>query len=287
MKFSPLFTRLPPEWFFWAVLDAPGLPKLGQLPESLLPELAEELPVPVDDLFAVATPTSDGRLLVCAVRRIVLESVSPSTQRLYPDSVPASLGVSAEAANLNFLVGEYEPKPVRSARVRRHAGRAALLVMAAALTTIGLTRRAAQQHATATAARDAATDLARELAPAQSPETALFAIDHEIARLTRSAQAAGAMAPPADASVCLAEVLSAWPANVPSHPQSLSVTPPGIMASVSLEGDAAAFLKAVRPPSGFTLEEPRVNSAAGITRISLVMRPLAPVGRTPEQEMRR
>lgn len=273
ITFSPMFTRLPADRFFWAVLDAPGLTRPGPLPESLLPELAEDLPVPVEEVFAVATPASDRKLLVCAIRRADLQNLAPSLQGLYPDSIPESLGVKATAASLNFLVGEFVPLHLRRASTHRHLRHAAFLLVAVGLTSLGLVRRAAHDDRIAMAAQVAADELVTALAPGQSPVTATLAIDQELERLARAAKADSALVPPPDAAVQLQHLLAAWPAQVSSKPQSLSVLPTSIMASVALEGDASAFLHALHPPQGWTLEEPRMNSAAGITRVSLQMKP--------------
>jgi hypothetical protein len=49
----------------------------------------------------------------------------------------------------------------------------------------------------------------------------------------------------------------------------------GSSASVSgsVEGDPAPFLKALRPPAGWTMDEPRLNRADAVTRLTMQLRP--------------
>ena len=268
-----LFLRWPPGKFFWAVLYAPGLIKAGPLPEALYPEQADLIPVPIEEVFAVAAPTTDRRLLACAIRRTHLEDLPPGLGSFTPDSVPESLGVTVEASWLNFMVGEYEPKEVRRQRARRHGLNGAVVLLAAALMSVGLTRRAAHLVQVAERARAAAAALAQSVVPGVAPAQAPWAIDQELSRLREHARAAGALTPPPDASVHLASLLEAWPAQVSSKPQALSVSPTSMIASVSLDGDPAAFLRSFRAPGGWSLDEPRVNSSGGLSRVSLIMKP--------------
>lgn len=81
-------------------------------------------------------------------------------------------------------------------------------------------------------------------------------------------------APPRDAANDLVAVLGSWPVESRNaRPQSLSVTPEGATLAVTIEGDAAAFLKIFTPPPLFTLEEPRLVSVGSLTRLNLRLRP--------------
>jgi len=273
----PNHLRIPADRCFWSLVDAPGVRVTGPLPEALRDELADDLPVDVSELFAVTAPVSSDRLLVCAVRRAYLADIPDSALTLRPDSVPSEFGVSASPEAFNFLVGEYEPGTLKRARLRRHATLAGVVVLSAALVAIGLVRRAHREHVLADTAAQAADTIARELAPGQGPATALLALDQELTMLRRRTQATGVLAPPQDASVHLAGLLNGWPSSVSSKPQSLSVSPSAIAASVSIETkDTADFLKAMRAPTGWTLDEPRMNTASGLTRVSLTLKPSSP-----------
>src|SRR5262249_8359044 len=71
----PVDAVLSEDRLFWSLIDAPGVRSTGPLPESLIAELADDLPVPVETVFAVAAPTGDGRLLVCAAVREQLQGL--------------------------------------------------------------------------------------------------------------------------------------------------------------------------------------------------------------------
>ena len=71
--------RWPAERFFWALLEAPGYTRAGELPIGLRQALEDE--VPAEDLHAVCAPAADGRLIVCAAPREVLRAVNPGGLR--------------------------------------------------------------------------------------------------------------------------------------------------------------------------------------------------------------
>lgn len=264
----------PTDRFFWAVLDAPGLKRAGVLPIGLLPMLEEEAPVDAIDLHAVCVPLRDGGLAVCAAEQAALSEVQPATLSLTPESVPPFLEGRVAPERFNLLLGAFEPRPIRARRVKQHAFAAATVLLCGLLVAIGLHRRASRWESLADSARAAAAELAAAHAPTGRPED--LAAEANRLRATRESLAK-AVAPP-DGALALASVLHAWPASVPSKPQSISVSPAGISVSVSLEGDPAAFLRGFTPPPGWALDEPRLNTAANLTRLSLQLRPM---GRTP------
>lgn len=261
----------PADRFYWAVLDAPGLKRTGQLPAGLLPMLEEDAPADAADLHAVCAPLADGRLAVCAAKRSDLAEVPPNVLSLTPGSLPQfveSLGVSP--ARFNLLVGAFEPRPIRAHRIKQHAFAAATIILCGMLVGVGLHRRSSRWEERAESARVAAASIAAQVIPAGRPDD----ITAEAARLKGTRDALAKNVLPPDASLSLAAVLHAWPANVPSKPQSISVSSTGVSISVSVEGDAAAFLKAFTPPPGWTLDEPRLNTADKVTRLALQLRPL-------------
>ena len=278
---------LPSERCFWAVVEAPGVGVVGPLPEALVGDLADALPVPADEVFAVCAPAGGGRLLICAARRTDLSDVAEDAVSLTPASVPEQLGARVEPDLLNLLVGECEPWRARRSRVRRNVSAAVVVLMVSTLATIGTFRRARNEDRRADAVSQATESLVGRLMPDAAPATALLALDEELTRLHRAARAGAesAYAPPADASGALASLLSAWPCQVPSKPQSLSVSGNAIMVSVLLDGpDATAFLDALHAPPGWALEEPRLNTSSGTTRLGLSMKPVRTVesgGRRP------
>ncbi len=281
---APNAARLewPAERLYWSVIDLPAAGRGGPLPGALLEEFAEDVPVPAEGLFAVAAPTACGRTVVCAAGRDELAGVAAHVLSVTPDSIPGVLGVEAEPGALNFMVGEFEPRPLRARRRRWRAMGIGVLVAAGVLVSIGLGRRAAHAAEVGRAARAQADVIAAEMLPGHDPAWAERMLEDELAGLRARAGASALTGAPPDAALRLAGLLRAWP-SVPSRPQSLSVTPGAVMASVSLEGDPAEFLRALKPPPGWTLEEPRMNSASGITRVSLRFAPAADIvkGVTP------
>jgi hypothetical protein len=260
----------PTERFYWTLLEAPGVQRTGELPAGLLPMLEEDTPADAADLHAVCVPLADGRLAVCAADRPDLAEIPADILSLTPDSLPRfveSAGITPDRFNL--LVGAFEPRPIRARRVKRHIFAAATVLLCGLLVAVGLHRRASRWEERADAARAAAANVAAQFAPAGLADD----LAAEAARLKATRDALARSAPPPDASLALAAVLHAWPANVPSKPQSLSVGKAGVSISVSVEGDAAAFLSAFSAPPGWTLDEPRLNSADSVTRLSLQLRP--------------
>lgn len=259
----------PAERFYWAEYEVPAVRRAGELPPGLLTMLAEDAPADAAGLHAVCFPLAGGRLAVCAAERAALDELDPCVRTLSPESIPTfieSAGIGPD--EINLLVGAYEPAPIRKRRFARHALAAAALLLCGALVCTGLHRRAAHWETRTRFANDEVARIAAAISPVLGPAD----LAHEAARLRRSREALAKAVLPPDASAVLASVLHAWPADVPSRPQSLSVTPSGVSISVALEGDAAAFLTAFAPPEGWRLDEPRLNSSENVTRLSLHLR---------------
>lgn len=230
--------------------------------------LEEDAPADVGDLHAVCVPLADGRLAVCAAERSELADFASTFLTLTPESLPSFLEGKAEPGHFNLLVGEFEPRPLRVARTKRHAFAAATALLCGLLVGVGLSRRAEHWNALAESARAAAAQLAATASPTGKPDD----LAAEARRLRGAHDALAKAAAPPDAALSLAAVLHAWPANLPSKPQSVSISPGVTTISVAVEGDAAAFLRSFEPPAGWTLDEPRLNSTDSVTRLSLQLR---------------
>jgi len=278
--------------FYWSVIDLPGWTKSGVLPPALQLELQNDVPVPVEELHAVCIPiqaASGGgagtrdRVLVCAARRDDLAALAPGVLYLSPSSIPECIGglsspgdadaATSEslASRLNVLVGEYEPRPFRHRRLRKHLELAATFLVCAGLVSLGLLRRA---------------DSYRELtAGALQTGTAIHArpanVEADVARLTLVRDAVSKAHLPPDAALTLAAILRTWPMQTRCIPQSVTITPNSVAISVTTaEEDSTPFFKALTAPPGWKLEEPRMNSMSGPsgsrqTRIMVELRPLA------------
>jgi hypothetical protein len=261
--------RWPAERFYWTVLEAPGITRGGELPVGLRAAFEDEVPVSGDELHAVCAPMGGGRLLVCAAERRDLEAIDPATLSHTPESVPGFIeAADAQPGALELLVGAFEPRPVRRARAHRRAVAISTLLLCSALVGVGLMRRAANERAAAALAGDAT---ARTLASISM--SSADALSMELVRLRGFTHPEQVARTEAEATPALAALLAAWPAKVPSKPQSIAVNTSGIAVSLTVDGDAGPFLGALKPPAGWSLDEPRLNTAGSVTRVNLQLRP--------------
>lgn len=249
--------RWGPERFYWAVLEAPGVRRGGVVPEGLRPALEDEVPASAGELHAVGVPAGEGRLIVCALPRETLDALDPDLLSLKPSALPECVGVSADPGALELLVGPHEPAAFRRRRARTHTAAAATLLLCSLLLALGLWRRAERWDEDAAALRRERAALLAELAPGGAE----LALDRELQRMRGAAGVSAQLRPPEDAGLALAKLLAAWPAGVPSRPQGLVVTPESASIGVLVEADPSAFVAALRPPEGWTVAEPRMNSA--------------------------
>lgn len=260
----------PADRFFWAVLEAPGWKRCGPMPSGLLGALADELPVDIASVHAVVAAVdakaapARGIVLVCAARVTDLEHLPAPVLGLTPESVP-ELGVaSVEPHRLNLLVGAHEPRAIRRARARAHLCAAATLLLCAGMVALGSTRRASAWRSHAEVVRQAEAQAVGDAA----------SLDDELDRLGAIVAARdGSPAPLNDAAADLARVLAGWPAVAACTTHSIAVGPQGASIAIEVEGDPAPFLQSLRPPPGWTIDEPRLNSIRGGTRLSLRLRP--------------
>jgi hypothetical protein len=241
------------------------------LPVGLLAELQDHLPAPVEELFAVGTPAGDGRLFVCAAPRATLEALPRALTRFGPSALPEGAPAEARPAGFNLLAGEFEPGPARSARLRRHLFRLGVFVLESALVLTGTLRRARAYERLAQSSAQAARSTAADVLPGPSPSPS--GLGTELERLEGLARAAAAARVRIEPVRALAEILQGWPTQTGAGPQSIVVGEAGAVLSVLVEGDPAGFLGGLRPPDGWSLEQPRLTSAGATTRISLQLRP--------------
>ncbi len=264
---DPRHLRWPPEKLFWALLEAPGWARRGVVPEGLFPALDDELPLPVESLHAICAPAGGAALLVCAALRADLAGLDGDVLSLSPSELPAFAAGRCEPAHLNLLVGEYEPRLVRRTRTRVRALALVTVLIAAGLVSVGLSRRGEAWRLDARAHRESARQiLAAVVAPGIDPAS-------EIDRLRRANQATRREKAPTDAALSLAAVLTGWPAQVSCAAHSIAVGQAGATLSLDVEGDPTPFLESLRPPAGWALDEPRLNTTESGARLSLRLRP--------------
>ncbi len=234
-------------------------------------------------LHIVCTPLGAGRILACGASTAELKAaLPPLATALVPASLPTFIrdelladpaadrvaDPASLAASLNLLIGELEPAHFRAARSLRRAVVLAASLLAVLLLAIGLNRRAAsdrQLAADALAAADAAAqDLGRAIAaPVRITPDTLPAV---LAIAQRSAEAAGRINPPRDATGPLETLLAAWPTPQSTSDtwvctvQSLHITGEVIALTLTIDGEAASFLRAFTVPTGWSLDEPRLTT---------------------------
>lgn len=269
--------RWPGERFLWSVVEDSPWRGSGQVPPGVLAEAADDLPAPIEDLHAVGAVIDASRIIVCAIDRRELEGLDHAATSLTPEAIPPCLGVEIDPLQLNLLVGEFEPRPMRRTRLVRHIAAAGLVAAIVASIALGLARRTEHWRAVASKTRQARIELASRLAPG----VPLRELPYELTRLRTIAEAASRVVPPRDAAVTLAAVLTQWPNATTATPQSISIADSLVTMTVAVEQDPSAFLANLRAPEGWQLEDPRLNAAGGTTRLSLTMVPTPTFTPTP------
>lgn len=255
---------------FWAVVDAPGVRRPGAASDGIMAIVQDELPVPAESLHAAVMPipTADrpARVAVCAVKRTTMESLPSEIVSCTPESVPNFVGGTVSPEHVELRSGAFEAPARLRRRFQLHVLVAGLSLLACLLVATGLARRsAAWSHEQAELRTSTAA-----LLQAHGTNATLESLMIEAAR-ARTASAAEARPPLADASVTLASLLRTWPVDVPIAPPSIAVGTSTLTVSLTVEGPPEDLLRRLAPPSGWTLDEPRLATAGGKTRITLPM----------------
>lgn len=251
--------RWPPERFYWSIIESRGHWRAGPLPPGLLAEAADDFPIDLDQLHAVGVTDSQAHLVVCAATLESLANVPPHIVSLTPAAPPP--GVDVDPSTLELLVGRFEPLTWRRRRMRAHLHWAATVLGCAFLLAFGMVCRATDaesQAARLSAARGALLD-ALDLPEDQLAEEAAH----------RRALAEALDQAPTDAVPILGALLAAWPTSTDASVEALTVAPGQILASVSLTSDPASFLQTLALPASWRMDEPRLHTARGLSRLGL------------------
>ncbi|CAG0985484.1 hypothetical protein PHYC_01999 [Phycisphaerales bacterium] len=264
---GPSHVFWPPERFFWALLDAPGVRVRGQLPVGLTPGLQEYLSNPVDAVHAVCAPVAGDRVLVCAARRADLASLEPGVLYLTPGELPPFATDLVTAGDLNLLVGEFEPTALRVQRRRQSLMVCAAAVVCTLLICIGLVRRINLWQDQEQQLEAARVRLVRSVASGDE------GLRQELSSL-RKATGTDSLPPAAvDSASGLAALLRRWPAITGVEPRTITVTAREITLSVELEGgEPREFLETFAAPAGWMLGEPRLSTSPQSTVLNLELR---------------
>lgn len=213
------------------------------------------LPVPVESLHVISTRLRDGGSLLVGIEPERLrnhlasrQDVSAITWELLPDRIPDHLQVNespAPLAGLNLLQQEFEP--ARRQRVRQ-AGAVATglgLALILILALVGIERRAAAEGAAAQAIRQKGQDLLSQALGqpgGRLPNAAL--LTQELRRLELAAR--GPAATQLDAPGILQRLWAAWPADIRTQVETVSLAPDRLVVrgSVPTLADAERVAKA-------------------------------------------
>lgn len=261
----------PSEEFYWSILTldegAPKSRRVRPTRDFLDSLLEEDLPLDLGEVHASYTQLPDGRYLACAAPRALLATLPPEALSLSPQAIPDSLDVDGNGlcSHLNLLTGEFEPRELKRERSKRWTFATTACLACSLLLTIGLARRSASARDSARALDAATIGLAKAALPDKSPTlaSAAYLTQQELAslRTLRSTEASSIRSP--DAVAPLADLLGHLPRTTSLRTDVLAVTPQTITLNVATDADPQIFLKALTPPSGWSLDEPRLTASRG------------------------
>jgi hypothetical protein len=251
MTGSPYAATIDAQLLYWVRLPA----EAGRLDAQQQRFRFERvLPVPVESLHVVSTRLRDGGSLLVGIEPERLRShlagrqdVSAITWELLPDRIPDHLSM-AEAptarAGLNLLQDEFEP--ARRRRVRQVGGIASGLGLALILilTLVGIERRVAATGAAADATRRKGQELLSQALGqpgGRLPNAAL--LTQELRRLELAAR--GPSATHLDTPGILQHLWAAWPADIRTQVETVSLVPDRLVirGSVPTLADAERVAK--------------------------------------------
>lgn len=260
--------RLPPEAFYWGVLDTSSLPaRAARRPDRLGYLFESVLPVHIERVHATFLPIGGDRVLACGMDEDRLrELAAPGVLTLGPSTLPGFLEEPIDAQSITLLTGEFEPSEIRRARGRVVKLCAAAVLVCSLLVLAGQVRRAASQNRLATAYADATASVYdRVLPPSTGRSPALPAaarLTAELRSLDRTRGDRPAESGPREVGPTLASLLASWPADLHVTTEALSVSDTAINITARLPDSAAAerFERELRAPEGWRLAQPDVRT---------------------------
>lgn len=221
--------RAAAEGLYWAILDPRTLGR-ERIRRSECGFLFEEsLPCQLEEIQTGCAWAPDGRVLVCgAERSVVEEALAAGAVSLVPDRIPdwieQSMRDHVRPESLELLTREYEPRPVRRARVGFGVLVACLLAAGCFLAAWGVVARAASLARAAEDVDARRADIVRAAVSGSGaterlpPELRLAAELRELER-TRAVE----LPATADAAPVLAALLALWPEGLDLRPDSILV----------------------------------------------------------------
>lgn len=270
--------RLPPERFFWGVLDTSLLRSSGRSRGDQFGYLFEPfLPVPLEEVHTVYTRIDDEHVLGCAIeRRILDEEVPPTALSLHPEAAPTDLEISEDRlTRLNLLTGRYTPPPIRKIERRLRWRLFIIALVAFLLVVVGLERRIKTIDREADSIGKRLDDVYRAvLGPKASNalQPRALQITAELRRLerTRSDDALATIAL-LDAARELEQLLASWPKGAHLTTETITVTPSSITVRAQVPTDETqAATEALGPWGQWRRMQPEINnSTSGLSTVTI------------------
>lgn len=269
---QPADVRLPPERFYWAVLDTSGSPR-PLTPSSRRRQfkflIEPLLPVALESVHTVFRSASDGSTVACAMdRKQLLEC--PEAVSLGPDTLPEFMESRLDPHTIDLLTGEFEAPHVRRSRTRWALSCCAALVVITAVVSFGIHRRASAAAESLGRLADAASAVFARVLPdspsAQPPELRLVS-ERRTLELTRQAPTDEL----ADVGTALASLLEHWPEGLNAQTQSLVVTDSvaTLIAAVSTNEDAQRLAVALDSSPLWRALQPQIRLVRGTVQLTL------------------
>jgi hypothetical protein len=164
----------------------------------------------------------------------------------------------------NLLIGEFEPAPLRKERTRHTWLAAASILLCSALLSVGFNRRAAAWAQSGEHANETTASTIKQVSTGNTP----YSLQLDLEQLRKSSGPRKPLTAP-DAAESLAGLLAVWPKGDEYNTGAVSVTPKSINLTVSVDGDARPLLAALKAPTGWRLDEPRLTTSGPTTRVSI------------------
>jgi hypothetical protein len=298
---------LPPQAFYWAILDASVLPShtSAQRRQQQLGYLFEHvLPVPIDQVHAVYSRL-DGhspRVLACAVQRDALDEQIRNQPAepiaLTPSDLPPYIEQNEDAARvdpnvLNLLTGPFEPPRLRRLRQLWLAAVVALIVVVSGLGLIGFERRVDALHVQRAAVEQTRQRLYEQVLGGQTIATARLPAERlltaELRRLEQTHRKPPEELQQTDVSALLGSLLARWPRSIHGRTSSLSVTDRLVTVRIQLPSteDVQEVANALGRLDGWTARMPQMSAGRELVQATIQLEPGSSSGATATEEVAR
>lgn len=258
--------RLPPERFFWGVLDVPPQMRSRRVAREQLGYLFEAvLPMSIENVHAAYVPLEQhgSRFLACGMAVSELEAVRDDAVTLGPSVLPEFLALDTNPKHINLLTGQFEPHEIRRLRRRWSTLCAGFALVGVLLLGIGHQRYVRALHQQASALHEMRQHvlaqalgehaMVRSQSANRQPLELMLLAELRQLRQTRPPTPGNRLEQPTDSTDVLVGLLSQWPVRGtdPPHAQveSMSITPSSITVQTSLPSaeDVPTIAEALRP----------------------------------------